>query len=555
MLFRSIPILLAGVIGFAALGNAPLATGADAVLIDPAKGQQFNDTGSDGQTKFSIVEHEALGGPALQVVFVAGDSAGDSLVRVKDWRPYESLDFEAVNPGAKPVQLGLAIRHRNSTNYQTRIDQPLTLAPGVNRFRIPLRSLQNVNGTLPDLGSVRHWYFADADRVAPTILFSKLRLVSPAATAATGGASGPLTLTGKFRVQGTIDGKQVDLTLSPGDGGVTLTPVGQAAAGGKIATDPARLARIRAAKMPEIKAPVMFDTPEADAILSALEVFPPDNAWNQLVTDWPVHPNSQAIIESVGADKPLRYNPDMAFILVPPSQPKQPVLNLRYADESDREPFPIPDNLPVEGWPVNYQGPRASVALTLDELQRDARGLGGDRHAIMVDPVNRKLYELYIAKKTDAGWEATQSSVFDLTSNKLRPEGWTSTDAAGLPIFPAIVRYDELQRGVIDHALRVTIRKSRRAYVSPATHYASRAENEEYPRMGERFRLRKDFDTSDLSPEAKIIAVALQRYGMLVADNGIEWAISVAPDPRIPVLHTELRKLKGSDFEVVVSPE
>src|SRR5262249_44815592 len=149
---------------------------------------------------------------------------------------------------------------------------------------------------------------------------------------------------------------------------------------------------------------------------------------------------------------------------------------------------------------------------------------------------------------------ASQASIFDLKSNKLRPAGWTSADAAGLPIFPAVVRYDELKRGQISHALRVTVVKTCRAYVAPATHYASRLTNKDLPRMGERFRLRQDFDTSNFSPEVRTILAALKRHGMLVADNGIDWAISVAPDERIPVLHEELRRIKGADFEVVSAP-
>src|SRR5205085_4803778 len=137
------------------------------------------------------------------------------------------------------------------------------------------------------------------------------------------------------------------------------------------------------------------------------------------------------------------------------------------------------------------------------------------------------------AKKTNAGWQAAQASVFDLKTNKLRPDGWTSADAAGLPIFPAVVRYDELQRGMVEHALRVTVRRTRRAYVHPATHFASRLNDPNLPRMGERIRLRKDFDLGRFSPPARTILEALKRHGMLVADNGIEWAVSVAPDPRI----------------------
>ncbi|UCG58900.1 MAG: hypothetical protein JSU70_05175, partial [Phycisphaerales bacterium] len=139
--------------------------------------------------------------------------------------------------------------------------------------------------------------------------------------------------------------------------------------------------------------------------------------------------------------------------------------------------------------------------------------------------------------------------------NKLRPAGWTSADAAGLPIFPAVVRCDELKRGIVEHAMRVTVRKTRRAYVAPATHFASPHENKDYPRMGERLRLRQDYDISGFSPPVQAILKGLKKYGMFVADNGIEWAISVAPDPRIPNLHEELRRVKGSAFEVVVPPE
>ncbi len=322
-----------------------------------------------------------------------------------------------------------------------------------------------------------------------------------------------------------------------------------------VKTDPARLVRIRTAKMPHIAKPVMFNTPEADAILCALEVFPPDNPWNQVVSDWPLHANSKNIIESIGADKPLRYNPDMCFVLIPPEQKRVKVRIIGYPDESDKGPFPVPNNMPIEGWPVYFQRHDDGPSLTLQEVQYDKLSLGGDRHGIVVDPVNRILYEFYAARKTDNGWQAAQASVFDLKTNKLRPDGWTSADAAGLPIFPAVVRYDELKRGVVEHAMRVTIRKTRRAYVAPATHFASPHENKDFPRMGERLRLRQDYDVSGFSPAVQAILKGLKKYGMFVADNGIEWAISVAPDPRIPNLHEELRRVKGSDFEVVVVPE
>jgi len=322
-----------------------------------------------------------------------------------------------------------------------------------------------------------------------------------------------------------------------------------------VTGDPARIERIRKAKMPKIEAPVMFDTPEADAILSALEVFPEDNPWNLVVSDWPLHPKSKAIVESIGVNKPLRYNTDMGFILVPPDQKKIDVKLVSYPDESDKGPYPLAANTPIEGWPAYYKRDAKLKEMTLDDVQRDKLKENGDRHAIVVDPTNRMLYEFYQLKKTDAGWQAACEATFDLKSNKLRPDTWTSSDAAGLPIFPSIVRYDELKRGVIEHAMRVTVVKTRKAYVYPATHYASSKTDENLPRMGERIRLRKDFDTSKCTAEVKVILEGLKKYGMLVADNGIDWALSCTPDERIPVLHDELRKVKGSDFEVVVPPE
>ena len=164
------------------------------------------------------------------------------------------------------------------------------------------------------------------------------------------------------------------------------------------------------------------------------------------------------------------------------------------------------------------------------------------------------LYEFYQLKKTDAGWQAAGAAIFDLKSNKLRPDGWTSTDAAGLPLFPAIIRYDEVQKGVVGHAMRVTVKNTRRAYVYPATHFASRKTDENLPRMGERLRLKADYDIRGFSKEVQAIFKGLKKHGMLVADNGIDWALSSAPDERIPSLHEELRKVKGSAFEVVEMP-
>jgi hypothetical protein len=318
---------------------------------------------------------------------------------------------------------------------------------------------------------------------------------------------------------------------------------GQARAHG----DRARLDRIRSAKMPKIDKPILFDTPQADAIVSALEVFPPDNPWNLVVEDWPVHPNSKNIIASIGASKKLRYNTDMGYVLVPPNQKKIYVKLGAAAAESDKGPYPVPDNTPIEGFPVHYKG------MTLDQVQRKDEG-DMDRHALIVDPTNRVLYEFYQMRKTDKGWTASGAAIFDLKSNKLRPDGWTSADAAGLPIFPATVRYDEIKRGMVEHAMRVSVRKTRRSYVHPATHYASKFTDANLPRMGERLRLKKDFDIRGFSPAAQAILKGLKKYGMFVADNGLDWAISVAPDPRMASLHEELSKIKGSAFEVVEHP-
>lgn len=516
-------------------------------LLNVQAGQVPPDTGLEDKTRPEIVEGvKDLPGKALKVAFAPGDSIGSRPGLGQDWKKHAFVRFDAVNPGPADVALELTVIHSRSSSYQTRVVVPIKLKPGKTEVKLGIDEMVNVNGSAPDLSKVSKWYINDPGKVGPTVYFGDVYLEGGTAAAAPApGAGAPPA---GYRVKGKIGNQDVDLTVTP------IAPGTAPAAKANVTGDPARLARIKAAKMPAITKPVMFDTPEADAILSALEVFPPDNPWNLLVEDWPVHPNSKAIVGTVGPDKPFRYNPDMGFVLVPPDQKKVDVRLGEYANESDRGPYPVPDNVPIEGWPASFQRDPATRSLTLEDVQRGKPTLDADRHGIVVDPVNGKLYEFYRLTRTDAGWTAEQASVFDLKSNRLRPEGWTSSDAAGLPIFPAVVRYDELKRGVIDHALRVTVRRTRRAYVYPATHFASRLTDENLPRMGERFRLRKDFDVSGFSPEVKTILTALKRYGMLVADNGIEWAVSVAPDPRIPVLHDELRKVNGSDFEVVAPP-
>jgi len=300
----------------------------------------------------------------------------------------------------------------------------------------------------------------------------------------------------------------------------------------------------------DITRPILFDTPEADAILSVLQVFPPDNPWNQDISRLPLHANSASIIASIGRDKQIDFNLDMNFVIVPPTQPRIPVKITTYAGESEPGPYPVPDNMPIENWPLQRNEDASALPKTggtLDDIQRNGRG---DRHAIIVDPVNGLLYEFYEARRTGSGWEASQASIFDLRSNKLRPERWTSADAAGLPIFPSIVRYDECERGMVGHALRFTVRRTRRSYVYPARHFASKLTDENLPRMGERLRLRGDFDITGFPPHAQAILKGLKKHGMFVADNGGDWRLSIAPDRRLKGLES-LTRLKGADFEVV----
>jgi len=294
-------------------------------------------------------------------------------------------------------------------------------------------------------------------------------------------------------------------------------------------------------KLPEpITKAVVFNTPEADRILSEMQIFPADNPWHWDISEYPVAANSKAMIATIGTGGHLWFNRDMCFMIVGPTQKKVPVKVTAYPGESDPGPYPVPDETPTEGWPVFYKG----------DLKASQNAPEGDRHAIVVDPWSGKLYEFFVMRKAATGWEANQASVFDLKSNELRPDGWTSADAAGLPIFPAVVRYDECERGMVDHAMRVTVKRTRAAWVYPATHKASRLTDENLPRMGERLRLRADFDITGFSPHVQAILKGLKVHGMFVADNGANWLISIAPDTRIKGLE-ELQRVKGSAFEVI----
>jgi hypothetical protein len=247
---------------------------------------------------------------------------------------------------------------------------------------------------------------------------------------------------------------------------------------------------------------------------------------------------------------------EMNYVLVPDTQPTQPVTFFNYPDESDldggRSPvgrYPIPANLPVETWPSQ------TGALTLSQWQQDASNIGGDRHAIIVAPGSGKLWETWLTKLNGNAWQASNGAIFNLNSNALRPAGWTSADAAGLPMFAALVRYDECQRGTIEHALRLVVKRTRVGPIYPATHSASvgSTTNPDIPAMGERLRLNAAFVIpSTWTGEEKAVLAALKKYGAIVADNGGFFSISICPDDRFtPGVFDHLSTVSISNFEVI----
>lgn len=277
---------------------------------------------------------------------------------------------------------------------------------------------------------------------------------------------------------------------------------------------------------------------ESTPSIGGVPVYPADDVWNVPVDQLPVDPHSAAYIQKIGSTAYL--HPDFGaglydgslmgipYNIVSDSTPKKTV-TFDYADESDPGPYPIPDHPLIEG--------------------------GSDEHILIIDRDSKFLYELYAAEKqTDGSWHAGSGSVFNLSDYQLRPAGWTSADAAGLPILPGLVRYDEAANGSINHAIRFTAPSTQKAYVWPARHYASSITDPSYPPMGERFRLKASFNTSGYSPQARVILDALKKYGMILADNGAPWYITGAPDDgwNNDILHT-LQQVKGSDFEAVDS--
>jgi hypothetical protein len=267
----------------------------------------------------------------------------------------------------------------------------------------------------------------------------------------------------------------------------------------------------------------------------ACQVFPASNPWNQRVDKLPVAANSAAIVASIGENDHVHADFGSGLwegnkigipITVADTGTPRTRVSFEYASESDRGPYPIPATVKIEG--------------------------GSDRHAILVDRDDCKLYELFALERRGGRWHAGSGAVWNLDSNRLRPRGWTSADAAGLPMLPGLARHDEVRTGRVDHALRFTVSQTRRAFVWPARHFASSATSPNLPSMGLRLRLKTGYRISRFPRQARVVLQALREYGMIVADNGSDWYISGAPDPRWSndQLHT-LHNVPGSAFEVV----
>jgi hypothetical protein len=270
----------------------------------------------------------------------------------------------------------------------------------------------------------------------------------------------------------------------------------------------------------------------AATFLGGCPVFPATNAWNRDVSKLAVDPRSAAYISSIGASRFLHADfggggqYGIPFRVVPPTQSRVPIRFTDFGDESDRGPYPVPLNAPVEG--------------------------GSDRHVLTLQRGTCKLFELYNAQRSGGGWAASSGAVFNLRSNALRHEGYTSADAAGLPILPGLARYDEVRRGVITHALRFTVQRSQRGYIHPATHQAGSSSDPALPPMGLRLRLKAGYSLRRFHGQALVILRALKRYGMLNADNGTSWYITGAADRRWN--DDDLNQLKtvpGNAFEAV----
>jgi hypothetical protein len=266
-------------------------------------------------------------------------------------------------------------------------------------------------------------------------------------------------------------------------------------------------------------------------------VFPPNNPLNQDISRAPLDPGSDRYIAGIGLGGHL--HPDwgtdpsygIPYAVVGPHQKRVPIHFTAYGDESDKGPYPVPPGAPVEG-----------------------AGQPGDQHVLVLQNGSCRLFELFSAQRAASGWEAGSGAAFNLRSNALRHEGWTSADAAGLPILPLLVRYDEVRRGHIDHALRFTVARTQRGFIHPATHFASSSSDPSLPPMGLRLRLKANYSLSGYTGAARVVLQALKRYGMIVADNGSSWYITGAPDPRWNDTNLDqLKRVPGAAFDVVRS--
>jgi hypothetical protein len=280
--------------------------------------------------------------------------------------------------------------------------------------------------------------------------------------------------------------------------------------------------------------PALAATPSPAPHVAGCLVFPRSNAWNRDISKLPVDPRSQRYIAAINGGGNHLLHADFGgggaygipFNVVPNGQPKVPIHFTAYGDESDKGPYPVPPRARVEG--------------------------GSDSHVLVVQKQACKLYELFDAHKAGRGWNAGSGAVWNLKSNRLRPRGWTSADAAGLPIFPGLARYDEVKRGQINHALRFTVEDTQRGYILPATHLASSSSDRNLPPMGLRLRLKKSYSLGRFHGESRVILVALKRYGMIVADNGTSWYITGASDRRWNDEDlNQLKTVPGSAFEAV----
>ena len=316
-------------------------------------------------------------------------------------------------------------------------------------------------------------------------------------------------------------------------------------------------------RAPAVTQPILFNTPQADAVVAAMQIMPVTSAWNEDVSRLPLLANSDAMIAQITNDlaanrRTLRAFFEMNYVLVPDNQPSLPIKFFNYPAESDLDGgtspnglYPIPLNLPVETWP-NQTG-----ALTLAQWQQDVNNTGGDRHAIIVKPGAGFIWETWLTRLVSGAWQASNGAKFDLKSNTLRPAGWTSGDAAGLPMFPALVRFDECERGMVEHAVRLVVKRTRVGPIYPATHQASvgNTRSPDIPAMGQRLRLKAGFVIpAAWTKQEKAVCLGLKKYGGIVADNGGFLSFSVCSDDRFPAnAFGNLSTIAISNFEVVQS--